>query len=88
MGSASGYAKQILRIDLTARKIEKEPLDMGMAKELKTGWRSKSPLTGLVQTAASSGLGVHLKWAGYDSVVIAGKADRPVYIIIFSDTVI
>ena len=126
-----GYAGQILRIDLTTSKIEKEPLDMGMAKQFigglgisakllydavkpntdalspgnalvitagvfsgtalpgapKTDWSSKSPLTGLIQTAACSGLGAHLKWAGYDSVVITGKADRPVYITIFDNEV-
>jgi aldehyde:ferredoxin oxidoreductase len=53
----------------------------------KTDWTSKSPLTGLVQTATSGDFGANLKWAGYDSMVITGKADKPVYITIFDDEV-
>jgi aldehyde:ferredoxin oxidoreductase len=53
----------------------------------KTDWTSKSPLTGLAQTATSGDFGANLKWAGYDSMVITGKAARPVYITIFDDEV-
>ncbi len=53
----------------------------------KTDWASKSPLTGLAQSAASGDFGTTLKWAGYDSMVITGKAARPVYITIFDDEV-
>jgi aldehyde:ferredoxin oxidoreductase len=53
----------------------------------KTNWVSKSPLTGVVQTSAAGDMGANLKWAGYDSMVITGKADRPVYITIFDDDV-
>jgi aldehyde:ferredoxin oxidoreductase len=53
----------------------------------KTDWASKSPLTGLAQSAASGDFGTTLKWAGYDYMVITGKAARPVYITIFDDDV-
>jgi aldehyde:ferredoxin oxidoreductase len=53
----------------------------------KTDWTSKSPLTGLAQTATSGDFGANLKWAGYDFMVITGKAARPVYITIFDDDV-
>jgi aldehyde:ferredoxin oxidoreductase len=53
----------------------------------KTCWASKSPLTGLAQYGASGDFGTALKWAGYDAIVITGKAARPVYITIFDDEV-
>lgn len=53
----------------------------------KTNWASKSPLTGLAQTASAGDMGTNLKWAGYDSMVITGKAKKPVYITIFDDDV-
>jgi len=53
----------------------------------KTDWTSKSPLTGLAQTATSGDFGANLKWAGYDFMVITGKAARPVYITILDDEV-
>jgi aldehyde:ferredoxin oxidoreductase len=53
----------------------------------KTDWSSKSPITGLAQTATSGDFGTNLKWAGYDSMVITGKAARPVYITVFDDEV-
>jgi aldehyde:ferredoxin oxidoreductase len=54
----------------------------------KTDWASKSPLTGLAQSAASGDFGTTLKWSGYDSMVITGKAAKPVYITIFDDEVL
>jgi aldehyde:ferredoxin oxidoreductase len=54
----------------------------------KTDWTSKSPLTGLVQTATSGDFGINLKWAGYDAMVITGKANKPVYLTIFDDDVL
>ncbi len=43
----------------------------------------KSPLTGSIGSANSGGeWGPHLKFAGYDAVVIVGKAEKPVYIAI------
>jgi aldehyde:ferredoxin oxidoreductase len=53
----------------------------------KTDWTSKSPLSGLAQTASSGDFGPNLKWAGYDAMVITGKAEKPVYITIFDDEV-
>ncbi len=53
----------------------------------KTDWTSMSPLSGLAQTATSGDFGAHLKWAGYDSLVITGRAARPVYMTIFDDDV-
>jgi aldehyde:ferredoxin oxidoreductase len=42
---------------------------------------AKSPLTGLWGEANSSGFfGSELKFAGYDAVVVEGKADSPVYL--------
>ncbi len=44
----------------------------------------KAPQTGPVESFCRSGVGGHfapeLKWAGYDAVVIQGKAPRPVYL--------
>lgn len=50
-----------------------------------TGGRSSmstlSPLTGTIFDANSgSQFGVRLRWAGYDALVIRGKADRPVWL--------
>ncbi len=44
---------------------------------------SRFPLTGAVATASGAmGLGAMLKWAGYDQVVISGKADSLSYLLI------
>lgn len=44
---------------------------------------SKSPLTGTVLDSNSGGIwGARLKKAGYDGLVIEGKADTPVYVMI------
>src|SRR3990172_6708728 len=59
----------------------------GLIGTNKTDWTSKSPLTGMAQTATSGDFGANLKWAGYDSMVITGKAARPVYITIFDDEI-
>jgi len=49
---------------------------------------AKLPLTGTFCTpAASMSFGGMLKWAGYDHVVITGRADKPVYLKIFDDNV-
>jgi aldehyde:ferredoxin oxidoreductase len=44
----------------------------------------KAPQTGPVESFTRSGVGGHfapeLKWAGYDAVVIQGKASKPVYL--------
>lgn len=44
---------------------------------------SKSPLTGTVLDSNSGGIwGARLKKAGYDGLIIEGKADKPVYLLI------
>ncbi len=49
---------------------------------------AKSPLTGMLTTAASSGFwGVEMKKTGYDGIVFQGKADKPVYLEIVDDQV-
>jgi aldehyde:ferredoxin oxidoreductase len=49
---------------------------------------AKSPITGLLG-ATSSGyqFGSELKYAGYDHIVVKGKANRPVYLAIRDDSV-
>lgn len=47
---------------------------------------TKSPLTGFLGDTSSGGsLGVQLKYAGYDMVVIQGQSDKPVYLRIEDD---
>ncbi len=49
---------------------------------------TKFPLTGAIATAGGSmRFGCMLKWAGYDHIVITGKAKRPVYLKIIDDDV-
>jgi aldehyde:ferredoxin oxidoreductase len=49
---------------------------------------SKSPLTGLMGSCDCGGLfGPELKFAGYDAVVVKGRADTPVYIAIDNEQV-
>ncbi|KJS50564.1 aldehyde ferredoxin oxidoreductase family protein [Desulfosporosinus sp. BICA1-9] len=44
---------------------------------------AKSPLTGLFGESEAGGFwGVELKFAGYDAVIVEGKSDRPVYLLI------
>jgi aldehyde:ferredoxin oxidoreductase len=46
----------------------------------------KSPLTGILGDSAAGGFfGPELKQAGYDQVVITGKADKPCYLVIADD---
>jgi len=48
----------------------------------------KSPLTGLIGEAYSGGAFIHeFKWAGYDFLIIEGKAPKPSYIHIADDLV-
>lgn len=127
-----GYAGTILRINLTAGKISKEPLNMELARKylggrglagkmlfdevaadvyplapenkiyIATGALTgtnapssgrfvvvtKSPLNGFVSFSNTGGFwGVQLKAAGYDMVVLEGKAANPVYISINNDLV-
>jgi len=49
---------------------------------------TKSPLTGTVACSNSGGYwGAELKFAGYDGIIIEGKAENPVYINIADDVV-
>jgi aldehyde:ferredoxin oxidoreductase len=44
---------------------------------------TKSPLTGTVMRSVAGGnFGVWLKWAGYDQLIVEGKAERPSYVFI------
>jgi aldehyde:ferredoxin oxidoreductase len=49
---------------------------------------SKSPATGGVGESVSHGtFGTELKRAGYDAVVLTGKADKPIYLLIDDDSI-
>jgi aldehyde:ferredoxin oxidoreductase len=49
---------------------------------------AKSPETGFLGTSNFGGhFGPELKYAGYDNIVITGKADKPVYLWIYNDEV-
>jgi len=48
---------------------------------------TKSPLTGcFARSVAGADFGAWLKFAGYDFIIIEGKAERPVYIYLTSDS--
>jgi len=50
--------------------------------------QAKSPLTNFMGEAVSSGFWAHaLKQAGYDAVLIEGKAEKPVYLFIDDDVI-
>lgn len=49
---------------------------------------TKSPLTGILGDSNAGGFFTpELKWAGYDAVIIQGKAAKPVYLVICDDEV-
>jgi aldehyde:ferredoxin oxidoreductase len=49
---------------------------------------TKSPLTGgMFRSTAGGGFGAEVKSAGYDALIVEGKAERPVYIQIQDDSV-
>lgn len=49
---------------------------------------TKSPLTGYIAMANSGGyFGAELKFAGWDAIIVEGKADHPVYIYINDENV-
>jgi len=51
-------------------------------------WASKDPASGTISSwFGSLHFGTNLKWAGYDGVVITGKAPKPVYLRIKDDEV-
>ena len=123
----SGWSGTILHVDLTNRKIDKEPLDEGMAIKhigaLGLGTKmlydevgpevdplspesvltlgsgplvgtlapcsgrlevvGKSPLTGIFARSNAGGFwSAELKFAGYDFIVLRGKSEKPVYLLI------
>lgn len=54
----------------------------------KIRWTFKSPVTGIFGDSSSGGrFASSLKWAGYDHVVVTGKAAKPVYIWINNEEV-
>ena len=54
----------------------------------RSGIISKSPLTGLLgESQTGLSIGPMLKYAGYDHMVITGRAEKPVYISINDDNV-
>ena len=123
---AGGYTGTILRVDLTDRRVEVEPLDHTIARdyiggrglisylfyrELEPGIdafspknkvavvtgplqgtatpftpkfvvANKSPLSGALSRSVSGGgeFGPELKYAGYDALIVQGKATNPVYL--------
>lgn len=48
---------------------------------------TKLPINNAIGTPFGGGFSHQLKWAGYDYVVITGRADRPVYLKIIDDDV-
>jgi len=49
---------------------------------------TKSPLTGTIASSNSGGYwGAELKFAGYDIIIVEGKSEKPVYLMIEDDTV-
>jgi aldehyde:ferredoxin oxidoreductase len=49
---------------------------------------TKGPLTGAIACSNSGGkFGAELKFAGYDLMIVEGRAERPVYLKIVNDTV-
>ena len=49
---------------------------------------TKGPLTGAIACSNSGGkFGAELKYAGYDLLIVHGKADKPVYLKIYDDEV-
>lgn len=121
----TSYNREVLRVNLTERTINTEPLDMEKAVKyiggrglgtrmlldegcatveplspenkliyitgpmtgtaVPTGGRymvvTKSPLTGMIACSNSGGVwGAILKYAGWDAIVVEGKADAPVYL--------
>jgi aldehyde:ferredoxin oxidoreductase len=54
----------------------------------RAGFVSKSPLSGLlVESNSGNSIGPMLKYAGYDHLVITGRAQEPVYIVVHDDEV-
>lgn len=49
---------------------------------------TKSPLTGTIASSNSGGYwGAELKFAGYDLIIVEGKSEKPVYVVIEDDKI-
>ena len=60
----------------------------GVGLGSRTKWTFKSPLTNMYGDTTSGGIfGCHLRWSGYDHLIVTGKAERPVYLWINNDVV-
>lgn len=124
---AGGYMGRLLTVDLSSGRIDTEPLDEGLCREVIGGYGlgakliydrqpagvdplspsntlgfftgpltgtpaiigsrfmvvGKSPLTGTWGDSNCGGFfGPHLKFAGYDGVLIIGASTKPVYLLI------
>jgi len=61
---------------------------MAIPGMVRTNVAAKSPLTGLIGlSGGGNSIGAMLKYAGYDQLVITGRAERPVYLAITDDEV-
>ena len=89
----AGYATRLLYdlIDKSTNPLSPEnpliimtgPLTGVAATSPKTAIVSRSPLTGFLgKTICGSSFGIALKKAGYDGIVLKGKADSPTYLSI------
>jgi aldehyde:ferredoxin oxidoreductase len=55
---------------------------------VRTNIAAKSPLTGFIGLSGGGiSIGPMLKYAGYDQLIISGRADKPVYLVITNDRV-
>lgn len=55
---------------------------------VRTNIAARSPLTGLIGLSGGGiSIGPMLKYAGYDQLIITGRADKPVYLVITNDRV-
>ncbi|MEK7847339.1 MAG: aldehyde ferredoxin oxidoreductase N-terminal domain-containing protein, partial [Chloroflexota bacterium] len=60
----------------------------GLGAGCKMKWTFKGPAYGIFGDSVSGGnFGSHLRWAGFDHVVLTGKAPQPVYLWIDDDKV-
>ncbi|MBI4286428.1 MAG: aldehyde ferredoxin oxidoreductase family protein [Chloroflexi bacterium] len=64
------------------------PITGTMVASSRVNVSGKSPLTGILGDSNAGGhFGAELKFAGYDHIVISGRAPKPVYLWINNDTV-
>jgi aldehyde:ferredoxin oxidoreductase len=95
----TGFAVRLLYDNSQAKKDAFDPSNpvivtpglfdgFGVPTGGKVVFCAKSPLTGLIGDSVMGGsIGSEIKHAGYDAVVIKGKAERPSYILIDDDNV-